>query len=282
MSEIIIYTSDDGTTKIDLRLEDGTIWLSQLEIAELFQTTKQNISKHIKSIFKDGEVDEKVAVNYQLTTTAHGAIADRTQTKAVAYYNLDMILAISYRVRSVRGMQFRQYASTILKGYLQKGFAINDERLKDSGGGDYWKELLERIRDIRSSEKALYRQVLDLYATSQDYSPKSDATLLFVRTVQNKLHYAAHEKTASELIYSRTDSNKEFMGLRTFKGTFPTLKESKIAKNYLTEDELFRLNRLVSAFFDLAELKVLSPIEKEYLETIKATQKIVNQGKQKK
>ncbi len=329
MSEIIIYTSEDGTTKIDLRLENGTVWLSQLEIAELFQTTKQNISKHIKTIFEDGEIDEKVVVNYQFTTTHHGAISNKTQTKKVAYYNLDMILAIGYRVRSPRGVQFRQYASTVLKEYLQKGFAMDDERLKGSGGGNYWKELLERIRDIRSSEKVLYRQVLDLYATSRDYNPKSDETIAFFKTVQNKLHYATNEQTAPELIYNRADSNKEFMGLTTFKGVIPTLGESKIAKNYLTEDELFRLNRLVSAFFDLAELKAsekipmymqdwineldkftgiygkgvlqdkgtisrtqadnkaelefrayetktLSPVEKEYLETIKTVQKIAD------
>lgn len=329
MSEIIIYTSEDGTTKIDLRLENGTVWLSQLEIAELFQTTKQNISKHIKSIFQDEEIEEKVVVNYQFTTTHHGAISNKTQTKKVAYYNLDMILAIGYRVRSPRGVQFRQYASTVLKEYLQKGFAMDDERLKGSGGGNYWKELLERIRDIRSSEKVLYRQVLDLYATSRDYNPKSDETIAFFKTVQNKLHYATNEQTAPELIYNRADSNKEFMGLTTFKGVIPTLGESKIAKNYLTEDELFRLNRLVSAFFDLAELKAsekipmymqdwineldkftgiygkgvlqdkgtisrtqadnkaelefrayetktLSPVEKEYLETIKTVQKIAD------
>ena len=329
MSEIIIYTSEDGTTKIDLRLENGTVWLSQLEIAELFQTTKQNISKHIKTIFEDGEIDEKVVVNYQFTTTQHGAKSNKTQTKKVAYYNLDMILAIGYRVRSPRGVQFRQYASTVLKEYLQKGFAMDDERLKGSGGGNYWKELLERIRDIRSSEKVLYRQVLDLYATSRDYNPKSDETIAFFKTVQNKLHYATNEQTAPELIYNRADSNKEFMGLTTFKGVIPTLGESKIAKNYLSEDELFRLNRLVSAFFDLAELKAsekipmymqdwineldkftgiygkgvlqdkgtisrtqadnkaelefrayetktLSPVEKEYLETIKTVQKIAD------
>jgi hypothetical protein len=309
--------------------------LSQLEIAELFQTTKQNISKHIKTIFEDGEIDEKVVVNYQFTTTQHGAISNKTQTKKVAYYNLDMILAIGYRVRSPRGVQFRQYASTVLKEYLQKGFAMDDDRLKGTGGGNYFKELLERIRDIRSSEKALYRQVLDLYATSRDYDPKSDKTISFFKTVQNKLHYATNEQTAPELIYNRADSTKDFMGLTTFKGAIPTLNESKIAKNYLTEDELFRLNRLVSAFFDLAEIKAqeqssmymqdwieeldkfssiygkgvltdkglisrkqadkkaelefrayeaktLTPVEKEYLETIKAVQKIAEKESRKK
>lgn len=254
MSEIIIYTSNDGKTKIDLRLENGTAWLSQLQIAELFQTTKQNISKHIKAIYADNELKEQATVNYELTVQNEG---DREVSRNIALYNLDVILAVGYRVRSVRGVQFRQYASTVLKEYLQKGFAMDDDRLKGSGGGDYWKELLDRIRDIRSSEKALYRQVLDLYATSQDYNPKSDETIAFFKTVQNKLHYATNEQTAPEVIYARADRNKDFMGLTTFKGAVPTLRESKIAKNYLTEEELFRLNRLVSAFFDLAELKAV-------------------------
>lgn len=332
MSEIIIYTSNDGTTKIDLRLENGTVWLSQLQIAELFQTTKQNISKHIKAIYDDGELSEEATVNQELTVQNEGS---REVSRNIALYSLDMILAIGYRVRSPRGVQFRQYASTVLKEYLQKGFAMDDERLKGTGGGNYFKELLERIRDIRSSEKALYRQVLDLYATSQDYDPKSEKTISFFKTVQNKLHYATNEQTAPEVIYNRADSTKDFMGLTTFKGAVPTLNESKIAKNYLTEDELFRLNRLVSAFFDLAEIKAqeetpmymqnwieeldkfasiygkgvlqnkgtisrkqadkkaelefrayeaktLTPVEKEYLETIKAVQKIADKASRKK
>ncbi len=332
MSEIIIYTSNDGTTKIDLRLENGTVWLSQLEIAELFQTTKQNISKHIKAIYSDNELLEQATVNHELTVQNEGA---RKVSRNISLYNLDMILAIGYRVRSIRGVQFRQYASTVLKEYLHKGFAMDDERLKGSGGGNYWKELLDRIRDIRSSEKVLYRQVLDLYATSQDYDPKSNETIIFFKTVQNKLHYATNEQTASELIYNRVDSNKDFMGLSTFKGAVPTLSESKVAKNYLTEDEIFRLNRLVSAFFDLAELKAsektsmfmqdwiseldkfagmygkgvlqnagtisriqadkkaekefriyeaktLSPVEKEYLDNIKAIEKIADKESRKK
>lgn len=332
MSEIIIYTSNDGTTKIDLRLENGTVWLSQLEIAELFQTTKQNISKHIKAVYADNELLEQATVNHELTVQNEGA---RKVSRNISLYNLDMILAIGYRVRSIRGVQFRQYASTVLKEYLHKGFAMDDERLKGSGGGNYWKELLERIRDIRSSEKVLYRQVLDLYATSQDYDPKSDETIIFFKTVQNKLHYATNEQTASELIYNRVDSNKDFMGLSTFKGSVPTLSESKVAKNYLTEEEIFRLNRLVSAFFDLAELKAsektsmfmqdwiseldkfagmygkgvlqnagtisriqadkkaekefrtyeaktLSPVEKEYLDNIKAIEKIADKESRKK
>lgn len=235
-NDVILYRTDDGESAIELHLDNGTVWLTQQELAELFQTSKQNISKHIKAIFEDGELDEAVVVNYQLTTTRHGAIAGKTQSKKVAYYNLDMILAIGYRVRSPRGIQFRHYASTVLKEYLIKGFAMDDERLKNLGGGSYFKELLERIRDIRSSEKVFYRQVLDLFAT-----------------VQNKIHYAIHHNTASELIYNRVDSEKEFMGLTTFKGDLPTLSEAKVAKNYLTEKELRGLNQLVSGYLDFAE-----------------------------
>lgn len=252
MNEIILYTTEDGLTKLDLRLEDGTVWLSQLEIAELFQTTKQNISKHIQAIFDDQELDISSTVNQKLTVQNEG---NRKVERLITSYNLDVILAVGYRVRSIRGVQFRRYASTVLKEYLAKGFAIDDERLKGNGGGQYWKELLDRIRDIRSSEKVIYRQVLDLYATSIDYDPKSTVTIQFFKIVQNKLHYATNEQTAPEVIYNRADSTKDFMGLTTFKGAMPTLNEAKIAKNYLTQDELFRLNRLVAAFFDLAELK---------------------------
>ncbi|MBU5427856.1 virulence RhuM family protein [Tissierella pigra] len=252
-NEVIIYNTEDGLTKIELYLKDGTVWLSQLEIAELFQTTKQNISKHIKAILDDGELEEKVAVNYQLITTKHGAIQGKTQSKSVKVYNLDMILAVGYRVRSIRGVQFRRYASTVLKEYLIKGYAMNDERLKNLGGGDYFKELLDRIRDIRSSEKVFYRQVLDLFATSSDYNKNSAEAKLFFATVQNKMHFAIHNHTASELIYSRVDSDKEFMGLTIFKGELPTLKEAKTAKNYLSEAELKGLNQLVSGYLDFAE-----------------------------
>lgn len=224
-----------------------------MELAELFQTSKQNISKHIKAIFEDGELDEKVVVNYQLTTTQHGAIAGKTQSRKTAYYNLDMILAIGYRVRSPRGVQFRNYASTVLKEYLIKGFAMDDDRLKNLGGGSYFKELLDRIRDIRSSEKVFYRQILDLFATSSDYDARSSEAQQFFAQVQNKLHYAIHHHTASELIYTRVDSEKEFMGLMTFKGELPTLSEATIAKNYLTEQELRGLNQLVSGYLDFAE-----------------------------
>ncbi|NYS48491.1 virulence RhuM family protein [Streptococcus danieliae] len=252
-TNIILYRTDDGKSAIELHLENGTVWLTQLQLAELFQTSKQNISKHIKAIFEDGELDEKVVVNYQLTTTQHGAMTGKTQSRKTAFYNLDMILAIGYRVRSPRGVQFRQYASTVLKEYLTKGFAMDDDRLKNLGGGTYFKELLERIRDIRSSEKVFYRQILDLFATSSDYNAKSPEAKTFFATVQNKMHYAIHHHTASELIYERVDSNQEFMGLTTFKGHLPSLAEAKVAKNYLSEQELQGLNQLVSGYLDFAE-----------------------------
>ena len=261
-NDMIIYNTEDGRSKISLKLENGTVWLSQLEIAELFETTKQNVSKHVKAIFEDGELLEKATVNYQLTVQNEGI---REVRRKVAYYNLDMILAIGYRVRSPRGIQFRNYATTILKEYLIKGFAMDDERLKNLGGGSYFKELLDRIRDIRSSEKVFYRQVLDLFATSVDYNSKSNEAKCFFATVQNKMHFAIHNQTASELIYNRVDSDKEFMGLSTFKGELPTLSEAKIAKNYLTEKELKGLNQLVSGYLDFAERQA----EKEVTMTMK-------------
>ena len=249
-NKIIIYNKEDGKAKINLRLEDGTVWLNQLQIAELFQMTKQNISKHIKAILEDGELSEDSTVNYQLTVQKEG---NREIERNIAFYNLDMILAIGYRVRSPRGVQFRKYASTVLKEYLIKGFAMDDNRLKNFGGGNYFKELLERIRDIRSSEKVFYRQVLELFSTSIDYDKNSKEAKKFFATVQNKMHYAIHNQTASELIYDRVDGNKEFMGLTTFKGELPTLTEAKTAKNYLNEKELRGLNQLVSGYLDFAE-----------------------------
>ena len=249
-NKIIIYNTEDGKSKINLKLEDGTVWLNQLQIAELFQTTKQNISKHIKAIFEDGELSEVSTVNYQLTVQKEGK---REIERNIAFYNLDMILAVGYRVRSPRGVQFRKYASTVLKEYLIKGFAMDDDRLKNFGGGNYFKELLERIRDIRSSEKVFYRQVLELFSTSIDYDKNSDEAKKFFATVQNKMHYAIHHHTASELIFDRVDGDKEFMGLTTFKGELPTLTEAKTAKNYLSEKELSGLNQLVSGYLDFAE-----------------------------
>lgn len=249
---IILYTASDGTAQFALQEFDEQLWLTQADLAELYQITPQGITQHIQAVYREGELTEEATCKKSLQVQTEGGRTIRRQRK---YYSLPMIIAVGYRVRSARGTQFRQWATERLDEYLTKGFAIDDERLKGTGGGDYWKELLNRIRDIRSSEKALYRQVLDLYATSQDYNPKSSESQTFFAAVQNKLHYAASRQTAAELIYSRADSSKDFMGLTTFQGAIPTLNEAKIAKNYLTEDELFRLNRLVSAFFDLAEIK---------------------------
>lgn len=278
MSNVIIYTTEDGAAKIELRLENGTVWLSQAEIAELFQTTKQNISKHIQAIFDDQELDETATVNQQLTVQNEG---DREVSRAISFYNLDVILAVGYRVRSVRGVQFRRYASTVLKEYLEKGFALNDERLKNLGGGNYWKELLDRIRDIRSSEKVMYRQVLELYATAVDYDPKSDESLVFFKMVQNKLHFAAHGKTASEIIYFRVDSDKPFAGLTSFKGSRPTQAEAMVAKNYLSEQELKVLNNIVSAYFDFAELNAIEEREMRMADFVRELDRILSSAGRK-
>lgn len=278
MSNVIIYTTEDGAAKIELRLENGTVWLSQAEIAELFQTTKQNISKHIQAIFDDQELDETATVNQQLIVQNEG---DREVSRAISFYNLDVILAVGYRVRSVRGVQFRRYASTVLKEYLEKGFALNDERLKNLGGGNYWKELLDRIRDIRSSEKVMYRQVLELYATAVDYDPKSDESLAFFKMVQNKLHFAAHGKTVSEIIYFRVDSDKPFAGLTSFKGSRPTQAEAMVAKNYLSEQELKVLNNIVSAYFDFAELNAIEEREMRMADFVRELDRILSSAGRK-
>jgi hypothetical protein len=278
MSDVVIYTTDDGATKIDLRLEEGTAWLSQLQIAELFQTTKQNVSKHIQAIYDDQELEESATVNQQLTVQKEG---NREVSRAISLYNLDMILAVGYRVRSVRGVQFRRYASTILKEYLEKGFAMDDERLKNLGGGNHWKELLARIRDIRSSEKVMYRQVLELYATATDYDPKNDQSILFFKIVQNKLHYAAHGHTASEVIYLRVDSDQPFAGLSNFKGPQPTQAEAMVAKNYLSEKELRVLNNLVSAYFDLAELNAIEENEMRMADYVRELDTILSSTNRK-
>lgn len=244
--ELVLFTSTDGNVTVDVQLRSDTVWLTQKQISELFDKERSVVTKHINNVFKEQELDEKSNVQ-----NLHIAFSD----KPVKFYNLDVIISVGYRVKSLRGTQFRIWATQRLNEYIRKGFTLDDERLKGNGGGNYFKELLNRIRDIRSSEKALYRQVLDLYATSSDYDAKSVETILFFKTVQNKLHYATNEQTAAEVIYNRADADKEFMGLTTFKGDLPELNEVRIAKNYLTEDELFRLNRLVSAFFDLAEIK---------------------------
>lgn len=255
--EIIIYEGADGAPSIEVRVEGETVWLSQSQLVELFQSSKANVSEHIKNIFSDGELDEKVVVRKFRTTTKHGAIEGKTQTKEVNLYNLDMIISLGYRIKSDIATHFRQWATARLREYLISGFTMNDEFLKNNGGGLYWKKLLSRIRDIRSSEKMLYRQVLDLYATSADYDPKSLHSIEFFKIVQNKLHYAVHKQTASEVIYNRVDSGKEFMGLTVFAGDLPVLEEVRIAKNYLSAQELEKLNRLVSAYFELAELRAM-------------------------
>ncbi len=322
-TDIIIYKSDDGKTDISVHIEDETAWLTIAQMAELFEKSRSTINEHILNIYKEKELEENNSMRKI-------GISDFS-VKPTNYYNLDVIISVGYRVKSVQGTRFRQWATQRLKEYIVKGFAMDDDRLKGIGGGNYWKELLERIRDIRSSEKVIYRQVLDLYATSIDYDPNLPESIKFFKTVQNKLHYAVNKHTAAETIYLRADAEKDFMGLTIFSGQMPKKTETKIAKNYLDEDELFRLNRMVSAFFDLAELraqehkqmrmkdwveeldkftamygkgtlenagtishdtamqkaedeykkyqiKTLSPVEKEYLETIKNAKRRIEKG----
>ena len=245
-SEIIIYQTENGQTKIDVRMKDETVWLSQTQIASLFGRERSVISKHIRNIFAEGELDEKSNVQ-----NMHIPNSD----KPVAFYKLEVIIAVGYRVKSPRGTQFRQWATAILQEYLQKGFSMNDKLLKEAGGGNYWHELLDRIRDIRSSERALYRQVLDLYATSMDYNAKAEETFIFFKVVQNKLHFTVAGQTAAEIVFNRANAELPFMGLTNYSGQSIKKSEIGIAKNYMTEDELFTMNRMVSAFFDLAELK---------------------------
>ena len=249
--ELVIYQTEDGRTKIDVIMDEETVWLSQAQITELFQTTKPNISMHISNIFKEGELQRDSVVKEFLTTAADG------KNYKVLHYNLDVIISVGYRVKSLRGVQFRRWAMAILREYLIKGFSMNDDLLKAAGGGQYWRELLERIRDIRSSEKVFYRQVLDLYATSVDYDPGAPESQEFFRIVQNKIHFAAHGRTAAEVIFTRANADQPFMGLTVFSGEQPTKAEVSIAKNYLTAEELDLLNRMVSAFFDLAELRAM-------------------------
>ena len=243
--------------QLDVRLENETVWLSQDQLCLLFNKAKSTISEYISNIFKEGELDESVVVRKFRITTPHGAIEGKTQTHDILYYNLDVIISVGYRVHSIVGTRFRQWATQRLHEYIVKGFIMDDKRLKGNGGGMYWKELLDRIRDIRSSEKVLYRQVLDLYATSVDYNPKADESIRFFKIVQNKLHYAAHGHTAAEVIFERANADKPFMGLTTFEGEMPTLKDTRIAKNYLTSDELKVLNNIVSGYFDFAEIQAI-------------------------
>ena len=246
-SNMIIYTTEDGLTKIETTFDEDTVWLSIDQMAELFQRDKSTISRHIKNVFSEGELQRESVVANFATTAADG------KTYQVDYYNLDVIISVGYRVKSKRGTQFRIWATNILKEYMKKGFAMDDERLKNLGGGGYFKELLERIRDIRASEKVFYRQVLEIYATSIDYDPKAEISIRFFKKVQNKIHYAIHGQTAAEVIYTRADAEKAFMGLTTFVGNQPTLKEAIVAKNYLDEKELRAMGQLVSGYLDFAE-----------------------------
>ncbi len=246
-NKILIYTDSSGLTKIDVRLTEDTLWLTQAQMCELYQTSKSNVSEHIKHIFEEDELQEEAVVRKFRTTAADG------KSYLTTFYSLDMIIALGYRVRSIIATRFRQWATERLKEYIVKGFTLDDERLKRLGGGGYWKELLERIRDIRATEKVLYRQVLEIYATSIDYDPRASISQEFFKKVQNKIHYAIHGRTAAELIVERADAEKDFMGLLTFKGNQPTLVEAKTAKNYLDAKELRAMGQLVSGYLDFAE-----------------------------
>ncbi len=273
--QIVIFNSDDGKISIDAHFDAESTWLSLNQMSELFDRDKSVVSRHIKKIFNEGELQRDSVVAKYATTATDG------KTYQVDYYNLDVIISVGYRVKSLRGTQFRIWATQVLKEYLIKGFTLNDERLKNLGGGTYWKELLNRIRDIRSSEKVMYRQVLELYTTAIDYDPKEESSLKFFKIVQNKLHYAAHGHTASEVIYLRVDSNKPFAGLSNFKGKQPTQAEAMVAKNYLSEKELRVLNNLVSAYFDLAELNAIEEREMRMKDYVNELNTILSSTKRK-
>ena len=250
--QIILYQTQDGESKIEVTLANETVWLTADQMAELFQRNKSTISRHIKNVFEEGELQHDSVVAFFATTASDG------KKYQVAYYNLDMIISIGYRVKSYRGVQFRIWATQVLKEYLIKGFALNDDLLKNAGGGNYFDELLSRIRDIRSSEKMFYRKVLEIYALSIDYDPRTEITKQFFATVQNKMHYSVHGHTAAEVIYNRADADKDFMGLTTWTGMLPQKTDAEFAKNYLTEEELDILNRIVNLFLDFAELQAKS------------------------
>ena len=253
-NQIIIYQGEDGETRIEVKFTGDTVWLSQQQMAELYQTTRPNIVEHIRNIYEDGELEETATCKNFLQVRQEGK---RQVSREIPFYNLDMIISLGYRIRSVIATHFRRWATERLKEYIVKGFTMDDERLKGNGGGAYWRELLDRIRDIRSSEKVMYRQVLDLYATAVDYDPRSDISIEFFKIVQNKLHFAAHGHTAAEVIFKRANADSPLMGLTSFKGDHPTLRDAKIAKNYLSEEELKILNNLVSGYFDFAEIQAM-------------------------
>ena len=247
--QFLLYQTPDGDSQIEVKLQNDTVWLSLDQMAELFQRNKSTISRHVKNVLEDGELEEKSVVAFFATTAAD------SKTYSVAYYNLDMIISVGYRVHSYRGVQFRIWATKVLKEYIVKGFAMNDDLLKRAGGGNYFDELLARIRDIRSSEKVFYRKVLEIYALSIDYDPRVEMTQKFFKTVQNKMHYSVHGHTAAEIIYERADAEKDFMGLTTWAGAMPSKPEAEIAKNYLTHEEIKSLNRIVSLYLDFAEMQ---------------------------
>ena len=276
--EILIYQTDDGQTNIEVKIEDDTVWLTQQQMSELFQTSRTNVVEHIKHIYEEGELDEISTCRNFRQVRKEG---NREVTRQIPHYNLDMIISLGYRIKSVIATRFRQWSTKRLKEYMIKGFTIDDERLKGNGGGNYWKELLDRIRDIRSSEKVLYRQVLDLYATSVDYNPHSEESVIFFKIVQNKLHYAAHGHTAAEVIYQRVDAEKPFMGLTSFSGELPALKDIGIAKNYLEENELKVLNNLVSGYFDLAEINAIEHKPMYMDDYVKQLDSVLSSGNRK-
>ena len=276
--EILVYQTDDGQTNIEVKIEDDTVWLTQQQMSELFQTSRTNVVEHIKHIYEEGELDEISTCRNFRQVRKEG---NREVTRQIPHYNLDMIISLGYRIKSVIATRFRQWATKRLKEYMIKGFTIDDERLKGNGGGNYWKELLDRIRDIRSSEKVLYRQVLDLYATSVDYNPHSEESVRFFKIVQNKLHYAAHGHTVAEVIYQRADAQKPFMGLTSFSGELPALKDIGIAKNYLEENELKVLNNLVSGYFDLAEINAIEHKPMYMDDYVKQLDSVLSSGNRK-
>lgn len=250
--QFLLYQTPDGDSQIEVKLQNDTVWLSLDQMAELFQRNKSTISRHIKNVLEDGELQEEATIANFATVQNEGT---RKVERVIAFYNLDMIISVGYRVHSYRGVQFRIWATKVLKEYIVKGFAMNDDLLKRAGGGNYFDELLARIRDIRSSEKVFYRKVLEIYALSIDYDPRVEMTQKFFKTVQNKMHYSVHGHTAAEIIYERADAEKDFMGLTTWSGAMPTKPEAEIAKNYLTHEEIKSLNRIVSLYLDFAEMQ---------------------------